>query len=510
MQESAAQSIDVTRALTSVLINPAATASLSAVVEPHLDGAVNGAPDWGGVCNDPVFVLCCGRSGSTLLRFLLDAHPDLACPPETNMAALSAQLANVWSLLAGAPAAAEQHGAPTAIPEPAITGIRQNLDMMIGPYLARRGKKRYCDKSLGAAEHADLLLRVFPGAKFICLYRHPMDVITSGLEACPWGLTGFGFDRYAAESPNNAVLALAQYWADHAAAIHTVEQRFPGRCHRVRYEDLVADPEAVAEEMFGFLGVPPEPGISGRCFTPERERIGRADYKIWHTSRITADSVGRGWSVPGHLIDPVAAAKINELADNLGYIRIDEKWGVAEIPPDLRVPAHGGRLTGRAAADVGATQEMPRAFLLVGELLQTGLFRISDRFTRRWGSCAGECFLVVATSAAVGGSAYWRVDLAERTVALASGSQPSDGAQAQPGQADAAWQIVGPADVWERVLRGKSNLNVALRSRDLRYCSPGDTGSVGATRMSMLADLLGTTSWRSSQPARPPQASLAR
>ena len=27
---------------------------------------------------DPVFVLCMGRSGSTLLRFLLDAHPDLA------------------------------------------------------------------------------------------------------------------------------------------------------------------------------------------------------------------------------------------------------------------------------------------------------------------------------------------------------------------------------------------------------------------------------------------------
>jgi hypothetical protein len=26
---------------------------------------------------DPVFVLCMGRSGSTLLRFLLDAHPDL-------------------------------------------------------------------------------------------------------------------------------------------------------------------------------------------------------------------------------------------------------------------------------------------------------------------------------------------------------------------------------------------------------------------------------------------------
>ena len=39
----------------------------------------------GGASADPVFVLCGGRTGSTLLRFLLDAHPDLACPPETNV-----------------------------------------------------------------------------------------------------------------------------------------------------------------------------------------------------------------------------------------------------------------------------------------------------------------------------------------------------------------------------------------------------------------------------------------
>jgi hypothetical protein len=36
---------------------------------------------------DPVFVLCMARSGSTLLRFLLDAHPELACPPETMLPA---------------------------------------------------------------------------------------------------------------------------------------------------------------------------------------------------------------------------------------------------------------------------------------------------------------------------------------------------------------------------------------------------------------------------------------
>ena len=149
---------------------------------------------------DPVFVLCMGRSGSTLLRLVLDTHPDLACPPETNIPALCSQLAVVWSLIEGAPLSLQRGDAPPAIPEAAIGGIRQTMDLMTAPYLARRGKKLYCDKSLGTAVYANLLLRVYPGARFICLYRHPMDMISSGLEACPWGLNGYGFDRYIADS----------------------------------------------------------------------------------------------------------------------------------------------------------------------------------------------------------------------------------------------------------------------------------------------------------------------
>src|SRR6184192_3891732 len=149
-------------------------------------------PDAADPSADPVFVVCAGRSGSTLLRFLLDAHPDLACPPETRLPAMCAQIATVWLQLAGSPppdsAAAKDHGGQPAVPRPAIAGIRQTMNMMAGPYLAQRGKRRYCDKSLGAAEHVPVLREVFPGAKFLCLYRHPMDVIASGIEASPWGL----------------------------------------------------------------------------------------------------------------------------------------------------------------------------------------------------------------------------------------------------------------------------------------------------------------------------------
>src|SRR6202021_2818900 len=68
-------------------------------------GGAGGAP---GVGDDPVFVLCAGRSGSTLVRFLLDAHQDLACPPETRLPWLARQLATAWTVIedAGPPGGA--------------------------------------------------------------------------------------------------------------------------------------------------------------------------------------------------------------------------------------------------------------------------------------------------------------------------------------------------------------------------------------------------------------------
>src|SRR5215470_6456055 len=230
---------------------------------------------------DPVFVICHGRSGSTLLRFLLDAHPEIACPPETNVPALCAQLATVWSLIEGAPLSANRGDEPPVVPDAAIAGIRATMNMMVGSYLERRGKTPYCDKSLGTARFADLLDRVYPDARFLCLYRHPMDVIASGVEACPWGLNGYGFDPYIATTPGNAVLALARFWADSVAVTLAAEEGFADSCLRVRYEDLVTDPEGTAKGIFEFLGAAPAPGISAACFSPERERFGPADYKIW-------------------------------------------------------------------------------------------------------------------------------------------------------------------------------------------------------------------------------------
>ena len=434
-----------------------------------------------------MFVLCNGRSGSTLLRFLLDAHPDLACPSETNLPAMAAQLATVWSLIEGAPLAAERGDEPPVIPDDAIAGVRRTMDQMTGSYLARHGKKRYCDKSLGTARFAELLLRVYPEAKFLCLYRHPMDVIASGIEACPWGLSGYGFDPYIAGTPGNAVCALARFWVDAVAVTLAAEEQFADSCYRIRYEDLVTDPEAVAAEIFGFLGVGGAPGISRHCFSADRERFGPADYKIWHTSQITSTSVGRGWSIPVGMIPPPVAEQMNELTGKLGYLPVDRTWGTAAVPSDLRVNGQGRRAGAAPAA--AAPAGLPGSDQLSGRL-RTGLARAAGQFTGRWEPCATGTFGIVATPSATsrgGPEGSWRVDPAAGTVTAVSPAASEDD--------ETAWDVIGSAETWQGVLDGHVNLGVAMRRCDLRYCdSDGDGPVLANIRLDMLAELLGVAS----------------
>jgi Sulfotransferase family len=455
-----------------------------------LGEAVSGCQAYAGACSDPVFVLCSGRSGSTLLRVLLDAHPDLACPPETKFPEALGRLITLWAAMEALPLSPRGDGQVTQLPATVIQGIRHTADLIVGPYLARRGKKRYCDKNLGTELHADMLLRVYPEAKFICLHRHPMDVIASGIEACPWGLTSYGFEPYAAGAPGNSVIALARYWVEHTAGILAVEERYPGACHRVRYEDLVAEPDAVAQKIFEFLGLPPVPGIADQCFSADHDRFGAGDFKVWNTSRITGDSVGRGWSIPVNLIAPMAGT-VNALAGPLGYQCIDASWGVAARPGDLRVMADGQTVPPPAAAR-GPAGPVPAGSLLVSERLQNGLRGMDDSFADGWKPYSGESFVLVALApSSADGDAWWLVDLAARKILTGSGTCDED----------AFWTIIAPAATWEQVIRDGVNIGTAFRRHGMRYQDKGDGGPgsvIAESRVAMMGDLLGITAWRPS------------
>ncbi len=469
---------------------------------------ISGGPDGAG--DDPVFVLCAGRSGSTLLRFLLDAHPDLACPPETRLPWLARQLATAWTVIEDAgPSGQSANGssADAAISAPVAEGLRRSLDPMMTSYLQRRGKRRYCDKSLGAAQHAGLLLQIWPGARFICLYRHPMDVIASGIEASPWGLTSYGFEPYIGVPPDNNVAALARYWLDYTTSIVAAEEHFTDRCLPVRYEDLVTDPDGEIARILAFIGAAPAPGIVARCFGPGHQRFGPGDYKIWNTGRVTADSVGRGWTMPAGKIPAPVLARVNELADVLGYLPVGERWGTGPKPADLRTrrddPARrpgepGGRRRaagsrGRSASLTRAPGRAPAALpdwaIAVDERVRTGLARVGEQFGRAHGPRATESVLLFVNAPAwADADAWWRLDLAAGTVAAGLGEAG----------ADADWSLTGSAQAWARLLAGQANLGVAFRRGDLRYADKGDAGagSIGAdTRVAALTDLLGLARW---------------
>jgi protein-tyrosine sulfotransferase len=454
---------------------------------------VTGLPEAAAACDSPVFVLCTGRSGSTLLRFLLDAHPDLACPPETRLPWLCTQLASAWSVIEDAPMPSGKAG-PAPVPEPVIHGLRQSLTPMMTSYLARRRKKRYCDKSLGGAQHAGLLRQVWPGAKFICLYRHPMDVIGSGIEASPWGLGSYGFESYVAASPGNIVAALARYWADYTGAILAAEAELGEDCLPVRYEDLVADPEEQAERLFEFVGVAPVPGITEQCFTAERQRFGPGDYKIWNTTGVSGSSVGRGWQVPTRLIPAELLAVVNDAAEQLGYVQLDETWGIGSPPADLRVPVDTGApapASPPAPVTVLASGSTGQPGTGLGARVQAALDSLGEEFTRSRESCPAESVLLFVTAPEPGGStAWWRLDLGAGTATAGTGDRA----------VDTDWSVTGSAGAWQRVLSGDLNLSVAFRRGELRYADKGDhgVGSAGAdNRVALIAELLGITRWQS-------------
>lgn len=295
----------------------------------------------------PVFILTAARSGSTLLRFILDTHPDLACPPETDVGVACADLARSWDVIGRAMASRGGHEPPPgSLPEGTLPAVRAAADAVLDAYLSSTGKRQVCEKSLSTVYYAELMAQVYPDARFICLYRHGMDVITSYVAAMPWGLGQAVTDQpvflpmhgFVARNPGNSVAAVAEYWADCVRRASDFEARYPGRTARVRYEDLVENPEDTIAGVLSFLGLAPAPGIVEACFRTSHDR-GPSDPKIWGTRQVQRDSVGTGVLVPAARLAGPVRAGMNDMLAVLGYRTVDEQWNASADRRDPRVPA---------------------------------------------------------------------------------------------------------------------------------------------------------------------------
>ena len=263
-------------------------------------------------CDNPIFVLCAARTGSTLLRYILDSHPDIACPPETNLTVLISALHFSYHATTSSPIASEESDAHEM--------SRAIINRLFLRILRASGKSVWADKSLPNVEHASLLLRLYPNARFLCLYRECKDTVLSGIEACPWGYGGYGYAPYVQTSGSNHVAALAAYWADRTEAELLFEEEHPASSYRIRYEDLIASPNETIETMYSFLAADWSPEFAHESFILGRPHThGAGDHNAPFLQAFDSSAIGRGWHIPIEMMPDLLQKRIDNIHEKLNY-----------------------------------------------------------------------------------------------------------------------------------------------------------------------------------------------
>ena len=292
-------------------------------------------PDGSERSGPPFFVVGSARSGTTLLRLMLNAHPDVAVPPESRFvtelwtgsaeveprAFLDALAAHdrfaAWELPIEAVAA--------AIADEPLIPYRDAIDAAYVAYARARNKARWGDKTPRYVEHIPFLAGLFPDARFVHLVRDGRNVALSYADV-PFG--------------PKTVAKAAQLWAKRVSdGIMAGRSLEPGRYLELRYEDLVSDIEGRAKELTEFLDLPFDPGMLDYTERSRSDVLPRAaKYNPKVTSRPIANA--RSWEkdMPDRHVAVFEAVAGSVLAE-LGYpVRHDG------LSPLVRLAAGLGKL----------------------------------------------------------------------------------------------------------------------------------------------------------------------
>lgn len=198
------------------------------------------------------FIVGVPRSGTTLLRLMLDAHPDLAIPPETNFIHHAAEACkrasdprrsfletvtshNRWGDLRieGDLLAQRVHAI-----EPFDLG--EAMRTLYRLYAEKFGKPRWGDKTPHYVRRMTLVHEVLPEAYFIHVIRDGRDVALSVKDL--W----FGAD---------SVEEAARRWRGAIERARRHSSKLPHYLE-IRYEDLVSDTESTLRKISDFVDLP--------------------------------------------------------------------------------------------------------------------------------------------------------------------------------------------------------------------------------------------------------------
>ncbi|MUL41384.1 sulfotransferase [Streptomonospora sp. PA3] len=181
----------------------------------------------------PVFVISPVRSGSTLLRMLLNSHSRIRAPHELHLRTIEVQLAEDFS--------AKSMG-ELGLDRLEIEHVL--WDRILHLELERSGKDVIVDKTPGNVWAWERLSHAWPHAKFIFLLRHPEGIVSS-----------------LANRKNNTATR-DQLEANVLKYLEPLEKgRNALEGHTVRYEDLTAHPEETLRKLCVYLDVDWEPGM---------------------------------------------------------------------------------------------------------------------------------------------------------------------------------------------------------------------------------------------------------
>ena len=191
----------------------------------------------------PIFVGGCPRSGTTLLRAILDSHPAIACGPELRafpaLASVSADMRSIMGATLGA------HYSLSAERLDAI--FADLMRSFVEPLRVKSGKSRVAEKTPANALHFGELARLFPDAHFVQVVRDGRDVVAS-LLGMDWR------DEGGARLPiTGDAGAAARAWVAHVRSGRAAGVA-GARYLELRYERLVEAPEATLRPLFAFLG----------------------------------------------------------------------------------------------------------------------------------------------------------------------------------------------------------------------------------------------------------------
>lgn len=224
--------------------------------------------------NPYLFMVGCPRSGTTLLRRLVDAHPSVAIPSSEQ------HWVAKW-YERGRGVTPEGTVAPDLLPnllryrkfarmgldrgelERAVAGSRpipyaKFVARVFDLFAASVGKPLAGDKTPDNARRIARLHELWPRARFVQIVRDGRDVCLSVL----------GWDRaekLAEGLPTwdeDPLVTAALWWEDMVLCGREAGERLGSALYReLRYEDLVGDPEAQCRALCGFLDLPYDPAM---------------------------------------------------------------------------------------------------------------------------------------------------------------------------------------------------------------------------------------------------------